>query len=137
MIVLRVKSADVKSYLYPKSRHRTRGGSLGGGLIDLILLDLNMPGMGGEKCLVEVLQLSCAPRILVASGHPPDDSLRERLRAAAGDYVAKPFTVSPHFSRVAYVHLQGIQGRSCTLVPQASDNAANGRMRLAQRVNIF
>ncbi len=68
--------------------------------IDLILLDLNMPGMGGEKCLAEVLQLTCAPRILVASGHPPDDSLRQRLQAVGGGYVAKPFTVSTLLQKV-------------------------------------
>ena len=45
--------------------------------------------------------------------------------------------VNPDFSRIAYVHLQGIQGRSRTWVPQVPDNAANGRMRFAQRVKIF
>ena len=68
--------------------------------IDLILLDLNMPGMGGEKCLEEVLQLTSAPRILVASGHPADDSLHERLQAVAGGFVAKPFTVNALLQKV-------------------------------------
>jgi signal transduction histidine kinase/CheY-like chemotaxis protein len=71
--------------------------------IDLILLDVNMPGMGGEKCLEEVLQLTGAPRILVASGHPPDDSLRERLRAVDGEYVAKPYGVNEVLRKVRRV----------------------------------
>ena len=71
--------------------------------IDLILLDVNMPGMGGEKCLEEVSQLTDAPRILVASGHPPDDSLRERLQAVDGEYVAKPYTVKEVLQKVRSV----------------------------------
>jgi len=45
--------------------------------------------------------------------------------------------VNPDISRNTFVHLQGTPGRSCTPVPQAPDNAANGRMHFAPRVKIF
>jgi hypothetical protein len=35
------------------------------------------------------------------------------------------------------VHLRGIQGRSRSILLQALDNAANGRLGLARRVKIF
>jgi len=43
----------------------------------------------------------------------------------------------PDNSRTAFVHLKGIQGRSCTRLPQGLDNESNERMRFARRVKIF
>ena len=44
---------------------------------------------------------------------------------------------SPDISRVRGVHLQGIQGRRCSCLPQVPDNAVNGRLGLARRVKNF
>jgi len=52
-------------------------------------------------------------------------------------FLFRAIRVNPHFSRAAFGHLQCIQGRSFTLVPQAFDNAANGRLRFALGVNVF
>jgi hypothetical protein len=40
-------------------------------------------------------------------------------------------------SRVGGFHRQGIQGHSCTWVPQGLDNAADGSLQLARRVKTF
>jgi hypothetical protein len=45
--------------------------------------------------------------------------------------------INPDISRDRGVHLQGIQGRCCSKLLQALDNAANGRLSLARRVKIF
>lgn len=63
----------------------------GGGPIDLVILDLMMPGMGGALCLRELLALDPAARVLVASGTggdglPPADGI-----AGAKGSVNKPY----------------------------------------------
>ncbi|MBN2232283.1 MAG: transporter substrate-binding domain-containing protein [Deltaproteobacteria bacterium] len=61
--------------------------------IDLVILDLNMPGMGGEACLRELRRRRHALRVIIASGWLPD---RERQDAAAQGIVqlAKPYSLS-------------------------------------------
>ncbi|MCB2189053.1 MAG: PAS domain S-box protein [Deltaproteobacteria bacterium] len=58
---------------------------------DLVILDLNMPGMGGEKCLRELLALDPRARILVASGYSSAGQAPDCLAAGAAAYLAKPF----------------------------------------------
>ncbi|TVQ96013.1 MAG: response regulator [Desulfovibrionales bacterium] len=62
-----------------------------GRTIDLILLDLNMPGMGGLKCLGELLRFDPAVKVIIASGCAPSVHARETLSAGAKAYLAKPF----------------------------------------------
>ncbi len=38
--------------------------------IDLVLLDLNMPGIGGHKCMQELFQIDPWVRVVIASNHP-------------------------------------------------------------------
>jgi hypothetical protein len=41
----------------------------GGGDINLIIMDLGMPGMGGHKCLRELIRINPAVRVIIASGY--------------------------------------------------------------------
>jgi two-component system cell cycle sensor histidine kinase/response regulator CckA len=59
--------------------------------IDLIVLDLIMPGMGGRKCLERLRELDLKTPVLIASGYPSDRSTRESIEAGAVGFVAKPF----------------------------------------------
>ena len=43
--------------------------------IDLVLLDLGMPGMGGEKCLELLMEQYPAQKVIVASGYATDPVL--------------------------------------------------------------
>jgi len=45
--------------------------------------------------------------------------------------------VHQDISQARGVHLQGIQGRRCSLLPPTLDNTANERFWLARRVKIF
>ena len=59
--------------------------------IDLILLDLIMPGMGGKKCLEELLRVNPRARVLIASGYSADGPTKEALGVGARDYISKPY----------------------------------------------
>ena len=61
------------------------------GEIDLVILDLLMPEMGGKECLRELLRIQPELKVLVASGHSDDVSMEESLRLGANGFVSKPF----------------------------------------------
>jgi DNA-binding NarL/FixJ family response regulator len=53
-----------------------------------------MPGMGGKKCLQELLRINPRARILVASGYAPDGATGESEEAGARGFVSKPYRSS-------------------------------------------
>ena len=59
--------------------------------IDLIILDVSMPGMGGHNCLVEILKINPQAKVLIASGYSANGQLKDTLAAGASGYIAKPF----------------------------------------------
>ena len=61
--------------------------------VDLVILDLNMPGLNGAQTLPRILELRPAQAVLLASGYH-DDSLRELTqdRPNLGS-IAKPFSL--------------------------------------------
>ena len=59
--------------------------------LDLIILDLNMPGMGGLQCLQKMRAIDPAIRVLIASGHTPDGKEKAILDDLAQGYVNKPY----------------------------------------------
>lgn len=58
--------------------------------IDLIVLDLNMPGMGGSACLKKLLKLNPEVRVVIASGHSDDGPIGKAAVGAVA-YLTKPF----------------------------------------------
>ena len=59
--------------------------------ISLVILDLMMPGMGGKRCLVELLEVNPEARVVIASGYSPDGPTREILKNGAQGFVSKPY----------------------------------------------
>jgi PAS domain S-box-containing protein len=68
--------------------------------IDLVVLDLNMPGMGGEKCLAEMVRLKPDIKLILTSGHPPDDDLCETIAAAGCEFIGKPYPLNALLRKV-------------------------------------
>jgi PAS domain S-box-containing protein len=60
--------------------------------VDLVVLDLSMPGMGGQQCLESLQRLRPQLPVLIASGYHADQRVRQALSAGAAGFVAKPFT---------------------------------------------
>jgi PAS domain S-box-containing protein len=59
--------------------------------LSLVILDLIMPGMGGKKCLEELLRIDPDVKVLVASGYSPDASTKDCVEQRAKGFVSKPF----------------------------------------------
>lgn len=58
--------------------------------IDLVVLDLGMPGMGGQKCLSALRELSPELKVIVLSGYTSGDHRKASLRAGAAAFLNKP-----------------------------------------------
>jgi PAS domain S-box-containing protein len=63
------------------------------GAIDLVLLDLTMPLMGGLECFREMQKIDPAVRVVVASGYSSESTANEILSFGALGYVPKPYDI--------------------------------------------
>ena len=62
-----------------------------GGNIALVILDLMMPGMGGAKCLAEILKIVPSMKVVVASGYTASIKTEEIITAGAAAFIHKPY----------------------------------------------
>mgnify|MGYP000853821583 FL=1 len=60
----------------------------------LVILDLGMPGMGGRRCLEQILEQDPEQPVIVASGYSPDPALGELLRRPNVRFIQKPYRFS-------------------------------------------
>ncbi len=84
--------------------------------IDLVLLDLIMPGMGGARCLQELLKKNPAINVIITSGYSPVDQSMKTIEACTREFLRKPFTYEQLLGTVRNV----LDGDSPLLVPAAS-----------------
>ena len=61
--------------------------------IDLVILDLVIPGMDGKKCYEEILKINPMAKILIVSGYSANGPGREATEAGAKGFVGKPFDI--------------------------------------------
>ncbi len=71
--------------------------------IDLVILDIGMPVMGGRECLRELLKLDPHVRVVFTSGYTDDASIAEYMASGAMGYIGKPYTVKDFLQRVRTV----------------------------------
>ncbi len=70
--------------------------------IDLVILDVVMPGMGGLQCYRQLQNIDPQIRVLIITGFPNDRSTRKLLKEGAAAVIEKPFALD-HFTR--QIHL--------------------------------
>jgi len=63
------------------------------GGIDLVLLDLTMPVMGGRECFRRLKEIDPRVRVLVSSGFSSESTATEMMRDGALAYVQKPYDI--------------------------------------------
>ncbi len=59
--------------------------------IDMILLDLIMPNMGGERCLQELLQIDPGVKVVLTSATKPETLSWEQIEAQTRGFLSKPY----------------------------------------------
>ncbi len=62
--------------------------------IDLVVLDMIMPEMGGEQCLEELTQIDPEVKVLIASGFSAQGMTKVSDRPGVRGFVGKPFKMS-------------------------------------------
>ena len=62
--------------------------------IDLIILDLMMPGMGGQKCLKKLLDIDPMVKVIVASGYSPKGPAKDAIDGGAKGFLGKPYELT-------------------------------------------
>lgn len=85
---------------------------------DLVLLDVDLPGLNGEQVLRKIKQDPPSPhiKVIMLSGRTSGDELSRMMNAGADDFLTKPFSLVQLRARVkAALKLKDAQDRSETL----------------------
>jgi CheY-like chemotaxis protein len=68
--------------------------------IDVVILDLGMPGMGGRACLQKLLEIDPDVRVIISSGYGAPDDHEEILNLGARGFLAKPHQLADLLSEI-------------------------------------
>jgi DNA-binding NtrC family response regulator len=79
--------------------------------IDVVTLDLSMPGLSGIDVLKEIKKLRPNTEVIVITGYGTLNNAQEAIRFGAGDFISKPFNVADVISIVG----KSFERRSYTL----------------------
>ena len=60
--------------------------------VDLVLLDVSMPGIGGVKCLRHIMSLSSKAKVVIISGYLLSGQIEEAMTLGAKAFLTKPFS---------------------------------------------
>jgi PAS domain S-box-containing protein len=85
--------------------------------IDVVLLDLTMPLLGGRECLKRILAIDPKARVVISSGFSEEATVRDLLADGAVDYIQKPYDIEV-LARVINQAIAG-EGRSAAMTPKA------------------
>jgi DNA-binding response OmpR family regulator len=77
--------------------------AVGEGEVDVVLLDLRMPGMDGLSALREIRRVAPDTRVIVLTGHGTVSSGIEGMRIGAEDYLQKPADIETLCTAIAAV----------------------------------
>jgi nitrogen-specific signal transduction histidine kinase/CheY-like chemotaxis protein len=74
-----------------------------GHTIDLVLLDMIMPRMGGKEAYEKLKEINSDIKVLFCTGHGPNHKIYEELRKSSLPYVSKPFKIDELVRKVQQV----------------------------------
>ena len=103
---------------------------------DLVLLDVDLPGLGGEQVLKKLRQHppSAHLKVVMLSGRTSGDDLSRLLAAGADDYLTKPFSVVQLRARVkAALKLKDAQDRTDLLANRLASSHADLELAISAR----
>jgi two-component system, OmpR family, KDP operon response regulator KdpE len=67
---------------------------------DLVMLDLNMPGVDGWQVCEQIREKSAVPIIILTAAHVTEEDMVRGLDMGANDYVTKPFNKQLLLARI-------------------------------------
>ncbi|THB78320.1 MAG: response regulator [Desulfobulbaceae bacterium] len=73
------------------------------GQISLVLIDLNMPGMGGEKCIGELQRIEPQAKILISSGYASHKFSHHSKEFGVEGFIQKPYQLETLAQKVRLV----------------------------------
>ncbi len=76
--------------------------------IDLIILDIVMPGMNGTETYERLKAIDPQVRVLISSGFAIDETVRNLLEDGVTDFIQKPFSLQELSTKI-----QNALKRSC------------------------
>jgi DNA-binding NarL/FixJ family response regulator len=62
-----------------------------------------MPGIGGHRCLLELLKIDPEVKVIVASGYTSDGRVKETVESGAAGFIGKPYRFSDMLDKVREV----------------------------------
>ncbi len=72
--------------------------------VDVLLLDLHMPGMSGIETLVALQELPCPPNVIVLSSCEPDEEICRAVERGARGYLRKDISCTEIIEAIYAVH---------------------------------
>lgn len=72
-------------------------------LPDLVILDLNMPGMDGHKCLEKILEMDSGIKVIISSGYTVSHKVKEAIDSGASGFIEKPYRLADMLKRIRRV----------------------------------
>ncbi len=88
--VIKAESGEKAIEIYKAQKER----------IDLVILDLGMPGMGGHKCLKELLKIDSHVKVIIASGYSEIGKVKETVESGASGFIGKPYQLADMLKKV-------------------------------------
>lgn len=67
---------------------------------DVLVLDIGMPGPSAEETLKRIREANCHSHIVLVSGFPEDNRIRNLVDLCHGSFISKPFSLSSLLERV-------------------------------------
>ncbi|HMA85070.1 MAG TPA: PAS domain S-box protein [Desulfosalsimonadaceae bacterium] len=71
--------------------------------VSLVILDLSMPGMGGNQCLRELLALNPSAKVIISSGYAANGLAKKALKSGALGFIGKPYQAADIAQKVRTV----------------------------------
>ena len=71
--------------------------------VDLVILDLSMPGMGGHQALLRLRESKPDAKVIIASGFSAKIQIKDSIQAGASGFIAKPYRLSDMLKEIRTV----------------------------------
>lgn len=70
------------------------------GTIDLVILDVSMPGMGGYLCFEELKRITPHVKVIIVTGYSDDGKVKEIIKSGAAGFVGKPYRLTNILNKI-------------------------------------